>query len=457
MLRGFEIAEFDGASGHRFGGLPTYAVRRVRDGAWMFVPQDSVSLVWAARRLWSFREALREGMRGRSYEDYTWTVERFELRPKGKDDLDATLEWQHRLQARPPGTPHRLAFVSGTARKVVQLRYTETDFPGSVYLALAEDGDATEFEKRADALAHLGLLKRTAAARPALPDVPERGALEPLLATPGDDEVRRRYASAIGGPRGEYIELSLLPRPTKSDRARLKGLLKSHRAEWSRPLGLNLSGQRWARGFAVRAVSTTSATPANLAHPEWGFVEEIPGNSKLPPPDFMDSLTSLGVFNTASWLRRRSSPWNALRSLLVRLGEAELIASDRPRFPRLEEVELYVKAEDFGAPEVVDLGTHICALRLSGPPPPGGLAAVLERLATSHVSRLTYSPHQGLNGGIELTRGEDGSFRALKELPRTNKASVLRWLEELPDERFDTISSKLSAAEVQRWLRRPSF
>ncbi|MFK7985367.1 MAG: hypothetical protein AB8I08_04985 [Sandaracinaceae bacterium] len=460
MIRGYEIAAVghtpDRAEGRlSAGGLPTYGVRRTRDGEWVFVPLESVSLTWAARRLWSFRWSLREGRSGVGYEDYVWSVERFRLDP-GDHGLEVVLEWSHRLETRPPGTPDRLAFVRGTARRIVQLRYSETDFPGSVFLALDANGGATEFEARTDALAHLGLPEKPVSS----PDKPlpsasgELGALGPVLASPDDDDVRRRYASLLGGDRGEYITLSLVKKPTKAARARMKELLTGNRASWSAPLGLSLTGQRWARGFVVRAVTSTSATPTNLSHPEWGFVEEIPGNSKLPPPDRMDMLASLGTFNAASWLRQRRSPWSALRSLMVRLAEAELIASERERFPALEEVTLFVKEEELVTPAVLNLGTHIRSLSVIGPPPRGGLTAVMEHFSARSIETLTYAPHDRMNGGIALSRGEDGGFRVLSALPRTSGASVLRWLHELPHKSLDRIASKLSPEACEPWMRR---
>lgn len=386
------------------GGGPSWGVVQKNSGRVVFAPADSVALAWAAGRLWSWRESLKEGESGVSYGDYTWKLERYSLSPqKDCGELEVELEWSHALETSPGGTPESLGFLSGTKQRILRLHYTETDFPGSVYVVLLDDGTVEETGSRQDAL---DILDPPAPA-PKLTPPTTPPLLEDVLAHPEDDEARRRYAAAIGGARGEYIELSLLAKPGKEQRARRKELLTAHKKEWAAELGAGMTGLRWDRGFIVQVNSNSQEVrPDGLLNPLWRLVECVPGNYALPDADLLDQMEELGGFNLADFWQSRKQPWNRLRKLTARLAEIELLHSRPEHFPAIKHLKVYNQQDEAWDWEKVASVPGVETLELIGELSAEELATLLPLFEKSPISELIWAPHQGGFGGITFEKAE---------------------------------------------------
>ncbi|MEM9190778.1 MAG: hypothetical protein AAGF12_16460 [Myxococcota bacterium] len=260
-----------------------------------------------------------------------------------------------------------------------------------------------------------------------------------VLANPDDDAARAAFAEAVGGARGEYISLALGRRLSKADKARLKTLLTEHRDAWAAPLGAIRTKQRWGRGFLVQALAGDHATAQTLAHPEWGLVEAIPGNMRLPPADHMEALQVLATFNTSNWLRTRARPWSRLTTLTARRAEVDLLFDEPERLPVVRTVELYCD-DDVSDDEIVRLADRLDRFDFIGRASDATrLAVLLELLEETKLSTLVWAPDHAICGHATLTRGDDGRFRSFRVRRGAENVVVLAWLRALGPRRFDTI------------------
>ncbi len=105
--------------------------------------------------------------------------------------------------------------------------------------------------------------------------------LQQIYEDPASDEFRIAYADWLidnGNPRGEFIQLQMLPKRTRAQRKRATSLLKKHRNEWLGPIAAAVKKNSvvFERGFLARAQLTKASCPPGLyGDPAWATVIEL--------------------------------------------------------------------------------------------------------------------------------------------------------------------------------------
>lgn len=103
-----------------------------------------------------------------------------------------------------------------------------------------------------------------------------------VFENPSDDAPRSVLADAlleVGDPRGEFLQLQLMPRRAPADEKKMKALLKAHGKQWLAPFGAMLGVDvTWRRGFPAEGfVKFRNQTDADRfgALAEWATFERL--------------------------------------------------------------------------------------------------------------------------------------------------------------------------------------
>ncbi len=229
--------------------------------------------------------------------------------------------------------------------------------------------------------------------------VPAEARLDDVLADiwahPDDVDRRLVYADLLqqlGDPRGEFIALQCLSRPTPAQQRLATKLLKQHGANWAGPLKPVCTVTAYERGFAsevVMGVKNSRVLSPLLGHPAWATVHTVDlamadALELVVHPKMTRLFRIVGLYSTqVRTLARRQQPL-PVRSLVCRSSEVLAAATQlaSPVFAAL--TELQVERKPTSTNELAQLD-KLRALKpgltvrfgkkrapLPGPPPPQG-------------------------------------------------------------------------------------
>lgn len=276
---------------------------------------------------------------------------------------------------------------------------------------------------------------------------------------PDDDDVRQVLADLLqdkGDPRGEFITLQLLPKPSRAQKRRAKALVKEHGRQWLGPLDrvIAKTGVVFERGFLTAArvmFRDQRDVEACGSAPEWATVEEI----ELRRRDYGDGaqdtasmhidpamrslrvlrgLDDFGVDNLCS----APTPWRleSLSCRVSRWASCEALKGCH-LLPELTTLELGGSFGHAGRLEWLwetPFAQQLTHLTIQGQSADPGLFHQQEHLSVVTIRMRGYAQYQ-----LVYRRDQEGLFTRLElTSPSTTiapqaLAQLSGWLEGLPD------------------------